>query len=307
MADSVDHLLQAASRFPLLTPAQEIQLGRSIRAWQDWEGGPDAAPPGVRRRGKRALDKFVCANMRLAHFVAKRYRVSRVPMEDLLQAAIEGLITAAKRFKPELGYKFSSYATWYCLQASQAAVAQQGSCIRLPTTLSESIRRVFRHSEQLRSELNRAPTAAEIAERARLKPGQLDDVRRAAHAIDTLSLDMFLWSQGDGPSGARVGDQLSQQECEGGGPGVQDGGELEDLELRELLMSLVLDPAADTGLTPQQRFVIMSRYFHPGDRPPSLARLATQLNMCRESVRRMERQAIARLRELLPPEAAECL
>jgi DNA-directed RNA polymerase sigma subunit (sigma70/sigma32) len=104
-----------AARYPLLTAAEEVHLGQLIRAWQDHPDGPDGAPAGVRRRGMRARDRMVTANLRLVMRAAGRQQHNDGG-NDLLQAGAEGLIKAALRFDPEKGYKFSTYAYWWIWQ-----------------------------------------------------------------------------------------------------------------------------------------------------------------------------------------------
>lgn len=286
---SIDHLLRCSRRYPLLSPAQEIELGRAIRRWQDWPGGPSEAPPEVQRLGKASLDRFVLSNIRLAYQMARRYRNRGVSEEDLSQAAIEGLITAYSRFKPELGFRSSSYACWYIQQRCQMAVAQQGTGLKLPTTVSEALRSLHRITTDLRGQLGRPPTDLEIAKAAKLKASQLDALRLAARNGDLLSLDQPLT---DG--GMTIGETL-------------DGGDapaerLERDELHQGLRQLVF---CHQQLTPQQRFILRCRFFL--DPTPSLARIASQLNLSRETIRRQERLALEKLRWVLPEGSAGCL
>lgn len=284
---STDFLLKAASRHPLLTAEQEIQLGRAIRAWQDHDGGPDEAPPGVRRRGQRALDRFVLSNLRLAHYVARRYANRGVDMADLMQAAAEGLMAAYKRFDPSLGYRSSSYACWWAQQACQVLVAQQGNGLKLPTTVSEKLRRVTRVSQRLISELGRLPTNEEIGEASGLTPAQLDDLRATRKRADVVSLNGAIAS-------SISGRQSLMDVVEGG---ADPALELEREELQQMLHTLINDSPA---FTPQQRVVLQCRYLV--EKPPPIARLASELNMNRETLRRQERAALQLLRSLLPPE-----
>lgn len=286
MPSSLDQLLRSANRYPLLQPAQEIELGRAIRRWQDWPGGPEEAPPAVQRLGKASLDRFVCSNLRLAYHISRRYRNRGVSDEDLTQAAIEGLIVAYSRFRPELGFRSSSYACWYIQQRCQIAIAQQGTGLKLPTTVSEALRNLHRITAELRGKLGRPPTDLEIAKAAKLKPSQLDALRLAARNGDLLSLDAPLV---DG--GSTIADMLSADD--------RPQEQLEQEELHQTLRQLV---ASHEDLSPQQRYILRCRFFL--DPTPSLARIASQLNLSRETIRRQERNALATLRQALPPDAA---
>jgi RNA polymerase sigma factor (sigma-70 family) len=285
--DALDHLLAAAQRFPLLTAGQEIELGRQIRAWQDHPEGPDGAPRIVQRRGQRALQKFLECNLRLAHYIARRYRDRGVPMEDLMQAASEGLLQAYKRFDPAKGYRSSSYACWWAQQACQVLVAQQGNGLRLPTSISEQLRRITRATRALTAKLNRPPTETELEEAAGLKPGGLSELRASGLRADVLSLD-YESSNGEGDS------RLLLTEATAGND--DPAGDLEQRDTAKQLLDLI---ETTSVLTPQQRHLLRCRFLQ-SDKPPSLARLASSLNMNRETLRRMERAALENLRQLLP-------
>ena len=287
MDDALDHLLAAAQRFPLLTAGQEIELGRQIRAWQDHPEGPDGAPRIVQRRGQRALQKFLECNLRLAHYIARRYRDRGVPMEDLMQAASEGLLQAYKRFDPAKGYRSSSYACWWAQQACQVLVAQQGNGLRLPTSISEQLRRITRATRALTAKLNRPPTETELEEAAGLKPGGLSELRASGLRADVLSLD-YESSNGEGDS------RLLLTEATAGND--DPAGDLEQRDTAKQLLDLI---ETTSVLTPQQRHLLRCRFLQ-SDKPPSLARLASSLNMNRETLRRMERAALENLRQLLP-------
>lgn len=291
MPVSVESLQRAAARYPLLTPVMEIELGRQIQTWQRWDGGPDKAPPQVQRRGRRALDKFLTCNLRLAHYIARRFRNRGLAMEDLIQAATEGLLTACLRFEPKLGYRFSSYGVWYALQACQVAVAHQSGAIKLPTTVSEAIRRGERVREQLRIKLGRMPTDSEIETAAKFKPGQLRDLRMADRMCSGTSLDRQLQESKDG--GTTYLQQVTSDDC----PATKVALD----EFRLLLNDLI---AYHPDLTPQQRYLLTCRYLNT-DQTPSLARMASLLNMNRETLRRLERKALDRLRDALPDTTAD--
>ncbi len=143
--DAIGLWLEGAGRVPLLTAAEELHLGTMVQTWQQWDGGPDAAPAGVRRRGLRARDRMVRANLRLVASVAKKYRgaAEQAGLEfvDLLQEGAIGLQRGAEKFDPEKGYKFSTYAHWWIRQAVGRAV-DVGGVIRLPTGTACKLRQL---------------------------------------------------------------------------------------------------------------------------------------------------------------------
>jgi RNA polymerase primary sigma factor len=155
--------LDSIGRIPLLTPAEEIELGTAIQRWQTH---PDPCPPGIRRRGQRARDRFVSANLRLvvAYISRRCHRLAKAhDREDLIQAGNMGLITAAERFDPAKGYRFSTYAYWWIRQAINRWVDQHGRAIAIPGSHCQHLSRLEAVTQRLERELNRSPTQAEIA------------------------------------------------------------------------------------------------------------------------------------------------
>jgi len=144
VTDAVGHWLAAAGRVPLLTAAEEVHLGAMVRRWQDWPDGPDLAPAPVRRRGLRARDRMVAANLRLVVNVAKRYfraiERRRLSQEDALQEGTLGLMRGAELFDPAKGYKFSTYGYWWVRQAITRWLSSS-DLIRVPVHLRERLNR----------------------------------------------------------------------------------------------------------------------------------------------------------------------
>jgi RNA polymerase sigma factor (sigma-70 family) len=142
--DAIGHWLNAAGRVPLLTAAEEVHLSQAIRRWQDWEGGPDAAPAQVQRRGLRARDRVVAANLRLVVSVANKYR-GRITarnqcMSDAYQEGAIGLQRGAEKFDSAKGYKFSTYGYWWIRQAITRWI-DRIDLIRLPVHVAEMLRK----------------------------------------------------------------------------------------------------------------------------------------------------------------------
>lgn len=171
--DLIGFWLAQAGRVPLLSPAEELHLGAMVRAWQDHPDGADQAPPGVIRRGRKARDRMVAANLRLVMSVAAKcgHRLERA---DALQEGAIGLQRAAEKFDPERGYKFSTYAYWWIRQAISRGGEMMGRTIRLPTHLAQSLARFDARRHQLELTLGRPPSLAEIAEEMRVPPHEIE-------------------------------------------------------------------------------------------------------------------------------------
>src|SRR5215203_1579459 len=161
----------------LLTPEEELDLGRRARA-------------GDAQARARLIEK----NLRLVVSVAKRYRGMGLSFEDLIQEGNLGLMKAVEKFDPDLGYRFSTYATWWIRQAVQRAVSDKGRTIRLPVHMWDKARKVGRATSELYAELEREPTDDEVAERL---GWTTEKVLRATSATpDATSLDQSVSENG---------------------------------------------------------------------------------------------------------------
>jgi RNA polymerase primary sigma factor len=178
--------LEQIGRVPLLTPAEEIELGTAIQRWQQH---PDPCPPGIRRRGMRARDRFVRANLRLAAgYVSKRCNrlAKQHGTEDLVQAANMGLITAAERFDPTRGYRFSTMAYWWIRQAVNRYVDQHSRLISIPGSHSQHLSKLGGISRRIEREQNRAPTHQELATELGVSLRVLEQVLENGRPIGSL-------------------------------------------------------------------------------------------------------------------------
>jgi RNA polymerase sigma factor (sigma-70 family) len=136
--DSARQWVEAAQRVPLLTPAEEIHLSALVQAWQQHPDGPDNAPPAVQRRGLRARNRIVAANLRLvAKFVQSRKHAG--PLVDRFQNGTLGLVRAAELFDPERGYRFSTFAYWW-LRAEVGRGEFAEPLIKLPSNVHAALR-----------------------------------------------------------------------------------------------------------------------------------------------------------------------
>jgi len=138
---SAERWMDAAGRQPLLTPTEELILGRSVQAWQRYPGGPAEAPPAVRRRGLRARDRIVAANLRLVAHIAGRFNLpAGMALEDVLQAGAIGLMRGAELFDPERGYRLSTFCYWWVRQGITGEIDTSSNTIRIPANVHAIMR-----------------------------------------------------------------------------------------------------------------------------------------------------------------------
>jgi RNA polymerase primary sigma factor len=247
----------------LLTHEEEIDLGRRAR------GGDETA-----------RSKLIEKNLRLVIPVAKKYRGMGLPFGDLIQEGNIGLMRAADKFDPEKGFRFSTYATWWIRQAVQRAVADKGRTIRVPVHMGEKIRRMARTYNELSVQLQREPTDEEVAERLSWDVDRVKDVKSAIP--DATSLNQPL-SSDEGSS--ELGDFVEDERDSGAACEV-----VRELEIRRLMESV-------ERLSERQRRVLVRRYGLDGEKPATLADLSEELEVSRERVRQLQREAERTLRD----------
>src|SRR5437868_10947115 len=149
--DILDQYLHEVSKTPLLTQKEEIALARKVRAGD-----------------QEAMQELVKRNLRFVISVAKKYQNRGLPLTDLIGEGNVGLLTAARKFDPDQGVKFISYAVWWIRQAILAALARQGRTVRVPLNRTADLSRIVRTAEYLRQTLRREPTPEEISDATKL-------------------------------------------------------------------------------------------------------------------------------------------
>jgi len=227
---------------------------------------------------EHALGLLVSANLRLVVSIAKRFQHRGLPLVDLIQDGNLGLLRAAEKYDPRLGYKFSTYATWWILQAVHRVVADAGRLVRLPAHLVSEFNHLQMRARELTQELGRRPRAEELAEIGRLP------VPRARHLLTVgrgaRSLDLPTGEQQDRP----LSDLLSDERID----------RPESAAHLSLLREKIRE---EVRLLPvRERDVLELRFGLGSDRPRTLAEIADVFQLSRERIRQIERHALDLLR-----------
>ena len=287
--DAIGLYLADAIRVPLLTKEEEVELakqmerGREARLHLRDEGHTSQDGAQLRRliaQGRRARDHLIMANTRLVVSVAKSYRGSGLPFEDLIQAGNVGLVKAADRFDYRLGNRFVTYAIWWVRQGILRALTDHGRTIRIPANLVGEIRRLKQTARGLEQELGRRPTPEEIAqEMADLEPEKVRWLLRAAQR--PVSLDRPV-NPRDG--GGELADLIEDESTPSPSQAV----------LRHLLRDDVEGVLAT--LPPREARVLRLRFGLNGERSRSLREVGDLLGVTHERVRQIAARALRRMR-----------
>lgn len=287
--DSVAHYFRESARHRLLAPEHERMLTQAVKrgrvAHKKLTRATRTVPAAEQKklradidRGMEARDELVRANARLVISIAKRYQNLGLPLMDLIQEGNIGLLRAIDRFEPSRGLRLSTYATWWVRQAINRAVANQGRAIRLPAYLQDRLHKMYRVSQDLEQTLGRAPNDDELANSLEVAPTDIHALRSAA--VPVSSLDEPLSDEDDESPLAQLEDSEVVP--------------LDDLVARRLLRESM--ERALEELPARYAMIVRMRYGMDGDRPRTLEDIAQKLNLSRERVRQIERDAFTRLR-----------
>jgi RNA polymerase primary sigma factor len=257
--DAMALFLQEVRRHPLLTREEEVELAKRIE-----------------RGDLDAKERLVNSNLRLVISNARKFQGHELPLLDLIQEGILGLIRAAEKFDWRKGYKFSTYATFWIRQALQRALDNRSRTIRIPVHLGQRERKIGRLQRELATQLGREPTDEEIARAAELSVEDVRDARETARVV--TSLDRPVGEEEDTPLGALLasGERTPDEEVE--------------ISLREDALRRALERLPD-----REREVVKLRYGVGGDDPTPLSETGRRLGLSQDAVRKLERRALSEL------------
>ncbi len=261
LVDTLGLYLKETGRFALLQPQEEETLGRRAA-----------------RGDAQARQTMIEANLRLVVSVAKRYANRGMPLTDLIQEGNIGLIKAVEKFNPDLGFKFSTYATWWIRQAITRAIADQGLLIRLPVHMVETLNKARAAQRAMLVELGHDPSDEEVAERL---GWPVEKVRFVLQLNgETVSLDTPVGEDGD----SQMMDFLPDTAAEDPEEAAEAEAMVRDLH------------AALATLTDRERSVIKLRYGLEDGRVRTLEEVGAIFRVTRERIRQIEAKALHKLR-----------
>lgn len=300
--DAVGAFFKEMARYPLLKADEEIELARQVKFLADVEKlSKDLAeqlkrPPSCLematalecseaefthrlKYARSAKRKMIRSNLRLVVSIAKRYLNRGVPFLDLIQEGALGLNRAAEKFDPDKGYKFSTYAYWWIRQGITRTIANDARTIRLPIHIVEKLNKLKKTQRELRKQLNRTPTEAELAAELDLTPEQLRSLQQVRRK--SLSLNH------------RVGKGEDTELMEL----LEDGSTLSpESRMNESMMRQEISDVLTEVLTEREKDIISLRYGLTTGEPHTLEEVGGIFNLSRERVRQIQTKAMRKLR-----------
>lgn len=264
--DSFDQYLQDVERYPLISdPAEERDLARRARAGD-----------------KEAAERLVTANLRFVISYVKKYQGRGLGLAELVCIGNEGLLKAVKKFDPDKGVKFISYAVWWVRQTVLQALAEQTRSVRIPLNQNSNLARLARTTTVLTQRMGRTPTDQELAQEMREPIDTIRALRRVAAAEISLDAPM---DRGDKDS-ANYGERFA-------GTGAAEIEE--DAEAR--IRRNYIEEMFDAYLTERERKILYLYYGLDDGEERTLEDIGRLLGVTRERIRQIRNRAFEKLRD----------
>jgi len=300
--DAVGAFFKEMARYPLLRPGEEIELARQVKFLVEVEELRDRLRDELSRtpgradlakalemterqfdqklhRSRTAKRKMIRSNLRLVVSIAKRYLNRGVPFLDLIQEGALGLNRATEKFDPDKGYKFSTYAYWWIRQGITRTIANDARTIRLPIHIVEKLNKLKKAHRELRRELNRNPTEAELAKALNMPLDQLRNLQQVRRR--SLSLNHRVGK----------GEDTELMELLEDGNTQSPEAKMNEAMLRQEIYTILSDV-----LTEREKEIISMRYGLLTGETLTLEEVGGLFNLSRERVRQIQTKAMRKLR-----------
>ncbi|QDZ39137.1 RNA polymerase sigma factor, RpoD/SigA family [Euhalothece natronophila Z-M001] len=300
--DTVGAFFKEMARYPLLQPDEEIELAKQVKFLADAENKrqelaeASGTSPSKEElasvfemevkelerklyQGRMAKRRMIRSNLRLVVSIAKRYLNRGVPFLDLIQEGSIGLNRATEKFDPNKGYKFSTYAYWWIRQAITRTIANDARTIRLPIHIVEKLNKLKKAQRDLKQELKRTPTEAELAKELDVSVSQLHQLMQLRR--QSLSLNHRVGKGED----TELMELLEDHEMR-----------LPEEQMNDAMMNQEISDVLSDVLTEREKDVISMRYGLNNGHPYTLEEVGLMFNLSRERVRQIQSKAMRKLR-----------
>ena len=265
MSESIDHFgkyLQEINKYPIYSRDEEEKLARQIT-----EGSEEA------------IQKLVQANLRFVVVVAKKYKGSGMPLSDLVNEGTIGLIEAAKRFNPDRGVKFITYAVWWVRQAILYAIANKSGIVRLPPKQANLLHMMNKKIQSMSQELGREPTLTEIADTIEISEEEIENLLR----VSRTSLSVGNAGDENETDGRQI--DIEDAHSESADEQIIKDAFVDDVEL---LLACLND---------REKEILKLHYGFKGD-TLTLQQIGDKYGLTRERIRQIEKRAINKLKRV---------
>jgi RNA polymerase primary sigma factor len=287
--DSIGLYLREMARVPLLTNSEEIKLAKRIdhasRAKARLNASAESLKPTeyehyaqIIEDGRTAREHLIKANTRLVVSIAKKYMGRGVPFLDLIQEGNLGLMKAVEKYNHKLGFRFSTYATWWIRQTITRAIADQARTIRVPVHMSDRIRRLYKTAHEMEQVLGRKPNAEEIANELGIELDKVEWMLKVSWR--PLSLEQPVGEEEDNEFGSFIEDDSTPSPSQV----VYDG------LLRDKIEQVL------STLTPREQRILRLRFGLVNGKCYTLEEVGQKFGLTRERIRQIEGRALRRLR-----------
>ena len=287
--DSIGLYLREMARVPLLTMSEEIKLAKSIERGNrarsrvkslDGSAAPDELGKlgEYVEEGRLAREHLIKANTRLVVSIAKKYMGRGVPFLDLIQEGNLGLMKAVEKFNHKLGFRFSTYATWWIRQTITRAIADQARTIRVPVHMSDRIRRLYKTTHELEQVLGRKPTPEELGSELGVESDKVEWMLKVSWR--PLSLEQPVGEEEDNEFGSFIEDEATPSPSQ----------TVYDELLRDKIEQVL------STLTPREQRILRLRFGLINGKCYTLEEVGQKFGLTRERIRQIEGRALRRLR-----------